>query len=154
MRKILVFVFLACCWNVGVTQSGVAGQFVGTWALQAIQERTESGEWRQAERWGPSPLGIIMYDRAGNMAVQITPRDRSIPDPENAPTEIVSTYLAYFGTYYVDAAATTVTHHRVARSNTGSGDPDLVRFYEFEGDTLTLTLAPDRRARLIWRRQD
>jgi hypothetical protein len=90
---------------------------------------------------GASPKGIICYDPSGQMVVQVAPnRERtmkgSTPTPEEAKAALAD-YIAYFGTYSVDAHARTVTHRRV-----GSVQPndvaDLVRAYEFAGNRLIL----------------
>ena len=46
-------------------------------------------------------------------------------------------YIAYFGTYTVDEAGGTVTHHRQDTIQPGDTG-DLVRRYEFNGDRLIL----------------
>ena len=105
-------------------------------------------------RWGRIHLGIIIYDESGNMAVQVARRDRSIPDPEGITAELVDGYVAYFGTYEVDTATGTVTHHRSAHVNAELSHVPAIRRYRFEGDTLTLTVVPDQGSRLIWKRQN
>lgn len=101
---------------------------------------------------GPDPLGILTYDESGNMAAQLARRDRTIQDAEDSPSELVSGYVAYFGTYDVDPSARTVSHHRSAHVNPELGSLTVVRHDEFEGDRLTLTVAPNRELRLIWQR--
>jgi hypothetical protein len=66
-------------------------------------------------------------------------------------------YTAYFGSFTVDAKVRMVIHHRAGQINPG-GDPDAKRFYDFEGERLTLTPVPasgsrdDATNRLIWER--
>ena len=79
-------------------------------------------------------------------------RDRSIPVEEEAVDEIVNGYVAYTATYDVDNSASTVTHHRRSHINADLGQLSVVRFYEFDGGTLTLTVAPERELRLKWLR--
>jgi hypothetical protein len=118
---------------------------------------------------GEHPFGVLVYDAAGNMAVQIVP-DRvrrpftgplaelfsgPRPTPEEA-FDAIAGYAAYFGTYVVDERAQTVIHKRVANLNPG-GLGDFVRRYEFETPD-RLILVPleraDRRAiQLTWERQ-
>ncbi len=141
-------------------------KFVGTWTLEAIEVLGEDGNWERAtapigdafvDRIGKDPLGYLMYDSAGNMAVQIMRRDRSrlaSDDLAQVASEEIKTaflgYAAYFGTYEVNEEEGTVTHHRK-----GNIVPNLVgtaakRFYIFKGDTLTLMAARD--SRLRWKR--
>ena len=132
---------------------GSAADFVGTWELATIESPTEAGGWDEARLpIGGSPVGIIMYDALGNMAVQITGDPRGVESPAELP-EIVNGYVAYYARYEVDDEAGTVTHHRRGHVNPALGDLSVVRYYEFSGDTLTLTVAPDRSLRLKWVRQ-
>jgi hypothetical protein len=99
-----------------------------------------------------APVGIIMYDALGNMAVQITGEPRGVETPAAQP-EIVNGYVAYYAKYQVDSDAGTVTHHRRSHLNADLANLSVVRYFEFSGDTLTLTVAPDRNLRLHWVRQ-
>ncbi len=55
-----------------------AADFAGTWELVSYEARTEVGEWAPAPLpITGEPVGIIMYDDKGNMAVQITGNPRS-----------------------------------------------------------------------------
>ena len=152
MKKIVAIVLLSLSWTVSATDTEADAQFVGTWVLQEIQTRTENGEWVESEVLGQDPFGILMYDGIGNMAVQIARRDRSVPIEEEAVNEIVNGYVAYTATYDVDSSASTVKHHRKSHINADLGQLTVVRFYEFDGDTLTLTIAPERELRLKWLR--
>lgn len=138
---------------------------VGTWKLVGFQSSDPDTQTYRGER----PAGILVYDAAGNMAVQIAP-DRTRrpftgpaselfsgprPTPDEA-LDAIAGYAAYFGTYIVDERAQTVTHRRVANVNPG-GLGDFARRYEFETPD-RLVLVPleraDRRAiRLTWERQ-
>ncbi len=66
--------------------------------------------------------------------------------------EIVNGYVAYTATYDVDFSASTITHHRKSHINAELGQLSVVCFYDFGGDTLTLTVAPERELRLKWLR--
>ncbi len=145
--------------------SAASRLFVGTWKLVGF----ESSDPDSRTYRGEHPFGVLLYDAAGNMAVQIAP-DRvrrpftgpvaelfsgPRPTPEEA-FDAIAGYAAYFGTYIVDERAETVTHQRLANVNPG-GLGDFVRRYEFETPD-RLILVPlergDRRAiRLTWERQ-
>jgi len=154
MKKAVSIALLSLAWTSGMSQSDLSDMFVGTWLLQKIEQKSESGDWLVSELLGPDPLGIITYDEHGNMAAQLARRDRSSPDPEGAPSELVNGYVGYFGTYDVDSTAGAVTHHRLAHVNAELGRLSVVRYFKFEGDTVTLTVAPDRNIRLLWKRED
>lgn len=133
-------------------------KFVGTWTLEIVEERDAEGNWKQvADRIGSDPIGYIMYDSAGNMAVQITGRNRprlTSDDPQKATSEELKEaflgYVAYFGTYEVNEDEGTVTHHRQGSLVPNRTGTDAKRFYIFKGDTLTLM--PSENRRLMWKR--
>jgi len=148
---VCVSIFLLSVNSAGAQYS--AADFVGTWELASIEARGESGDWSPAALpMSGTPVGVIMYDAQGNMAVQITGNPRGRETPPEQP-EIVNGYVAYYAGYEVDTRAGTVTHHRRAHVNPALADLSVVRYYEFSGDTLTLTVAPDRALRLNWVRQ-
>jgi hypothetical protein len=127
-------------------------RFVGTWRLVSISPQESS-------TFGEHPTGLIYYDANGHMAVQIAPdRKRpswpsnTSPSPEQALSAVTG-YIAYFGTYTIDNAAHTVTHHREGALNLSV--PDLVRQFEFaSGDRLMLTPREQENQgiRLVWER--
>lgn len=120
------------------------------------------GAWRYVEATLDGKLppgrgtakGMIYYDPSGAMIVQVAPdRERgragSEPTPEEAKAALTG-YIAYFGTYSVDEAARTVTHHR--QGSVQPGDvADLVRGYAFVGDRLILQ-PPGTNYRVVWER--
>ena len=82
------------------------------------------GAWRYAgtrvngEKFdrGPKPKGMIYYGPHGEMSVQVAPdvkrqRAGAVMTADEAKIALTD-YIAYFGTYTVDEAAGTVTHHR------------------------------------------
>ena len=159
MSFLSVALMLLMSASLQVDASGVKEKFVGTWTLEVIEARDEAGEWEQAVgRFGNDPVGYIIYDSAGSMAVQVMRRDRprfSSDDVEEATPEEATAafqgYGAYFGTYDVDEKERFVTHHRKGHLMPNQVGVDAKRFYRFHGDRLTLTL-PSRDVRLTWRR--
>ena len=144
-------VMLMSAGPVGAQRSST--DFVGTWELASIESRNESGQWEKASfPTTGSPVGIIMYDDLGNMSVHITGNPRGVESPPELP-EIVNGYVAYYARYEVTPDAGTVTHHRRAHINPDLADLSVVRHFEFSGDVLTLTVAPERTLRLNWVRQ-
>ena len=150
-KKLIVTFFSMCLFSASpLAAQRSASDFVGTWELASIEARTESGEWEAAALpMTGLPVGIIMYDDSGNMAVQITSSPRGTESPPEVP-EIVNGYIAYYARYAVDAEAGTVTHHRRNHVNPELGTLSVVRYFSFSDDVLTLTLAPDRELRLNW----
>lgn len=142
-----------CLCPIAADAQVAAADFVGTWELAGIEAPTPDGSWEPASiPMTGAPVGIIMYDALGNMAVQITSEPRGVETSADQP-EIVNGYVAYYARYEVDGEAGTVTHHRRSHLNPALASLSVVRYFEFAGDTLTLTIAPDRNLRLHWVRQ-
>ena len=124
-----------------------AEQIVGTWRLVSyVGEDVASGT--RTDVMGAHPSGYIEYGRDGRMIVIITGTDRRKPAAAVAtPAEaqaLLTSLLAYAGTYTLDTTAHTVTHHiEVSWDETRTGESH-VRKYRFEGDRLTLTTQPSR----------
>lgn len=118
-----------------------ANEIVGMWRLIS---------WTGADGkpvWGERPKGVIAYDASGNFSVQIMPdlprpnyANLANPTPEEAKVALTG-YTAYFGTYTVDSAQSTVTHHIKGSIRPSSVDVDYIRKYEFGSDG-TVTLVP------------
>lgn len=150
MRLGIVLFWIFFLFGAPVLAQESTRDFVGTWELASIEAKTETGDWVPAPLpLDGRPVGIIMYDDKGNMAVQITTVPRSTETPADNP-EIVNGYVAYYARYEVDSQASTVTHHRRNHINPDLGSLSVVRHFRFSGDTLTLTVEPERQLRLNW----
>ena len=131
-----------------MTDGEVANKLLGAWRY--VGTRIDGGNWDR----GANPKGMIYYGPHGEMAVQIAPdvkrtRAGAAMTPQEA-LAAVKDYIAYFGTYTVDEAAGTVTHHRQDSLQPGDGG-DLVRRYELNGDRLVLR-APNSTLEVTWER--
>jgi hypothetical protein len=105
------------------------------------------------------PTGLLMHDPSGRMCVNMVLKaDRKpfatytkgllgAPQPKKKPPLFVS-YLAYFGTYTIDAKAGTVAHHLEDSLVPGRRGADNIRWFAFQGDDGVL-LTPNRR----WQRR-
>jgi hypothetical protein len=128
-------------------EPSAAEQLIGTWKLVSyVGEDVASGT--RTDVLGPHPSGYIEYGRDGRMIVIIVGTDRKEPAGTVAtPAEalaLLTSLLAYAGTWTLDTAAHTVTHHiEVSWDQTRTGESH-VRTYRFEGDRLTLTTQPSR----------
>ena len=86
--------------------------------------------------------GQLVYTRDGHVSAQlgcaeIRFRDRGDPgdlSPEDVRRHLSRRHLSYYGTYTVDVAAQTVTHHVEGGSNVGMVGTDQVRSFVFEGN--------------------
>jgi len=149
MRLMAFLCGATCLFGSPVTAQTSAADLVGTWELMSIESRTEAGDWV------PAPLfefavGILMYDDKGNMAAQITTSPREVRLPDSLG--FVNGYEAYYGKYEVDAEAGTVTHHRQNHLNQDLCCPSVVRYFQFSGDVLTLTVRREQQIRLNFAR--
>lgn len=130
------------------TPEGIATQaFIGTWELDTFEVRAPDGT--NVLPLGHGPVGRISYDRDGRMAVQLmrsgrgqfTSGDMLVASDEER-REAWDGFVAYAGTFEVDVAAGTVTHHIEISSFPNWVGQAQVRFFEFGDDTLELTTAP------------
>jgi hypothetical protein len=131
-----------------MTESDVAQKLLGAWRY--VGTRIDGGNWNR----GANPKGMIYYGPHGEMAVQIAPdvtrrRAGAVMTPEEAKIALTD-YIAYFGTYTIDAQTETVTHHRHDSIQPGDGG-DLVRRFEFAGERLILR-APNSTLEVTWER--
>jgi hypothetical protein len=134
-------------------------RFVGTWKLVNIEQRNPKGEVIAPTAATPSQrTGYLIYDPAGYMAVSIMPVGRkkyadAQPTGDEAKAAIAG-YAAYFGTFTINEADGSVTHHLQGSLNPGMA-PDQKRFFELAGNRLTLKPPPaanGNQSRLTWER--
>ena len=105
---------------------------------------TATGE-RYNER-GEHPNGYLSYAADGRMYAIITWDNRAKPR-DVVPTnderiKLYGTMISYAGTYTADAEK--VIHHVDISWNQIWTDTDQVRFYKLDGNSLTITSAPNR----------
>jgi hypothetical protein len=126
---------------------GVTDEILGTWKLLSyVGEDVATGA--KSDVMGAHPSGYIHYGRDGRMIVIIVGADRRKPaGPVATPAEaqaLIASMLAYAGTYTLDTANHTVTHHiDVSWDQTRTGESH-VRTYRLDGDRLTLITQPSR----------
>ena len=117
-------------------------QLVGTWRLVSRVVKHPDGGSNPDPAYGQRyPIGYIMYDHTGHMAVQFMGLNR--PDNHSSLA-----YEAYFGTYTVDEQKNpmTVTHHVEGSLDPNDIGKDNVRDLAINGDEMTLvvhTSTPD-----------
>lgn len=117
----------------------------GSWLLESRIDVTDAGVRRAEPTLGEDPVALLIYDRAGHFAVQFMKRDRSTVVPEGAGggtnnSRAQGGYDAYFGTYTVDDAASTVTQRLIgalSRENVGAV---LEREMQVRGDALVIRI--------------
>lgn len=118
---------------------------VGTWRVERITD-TDAKTGKVVHPYGEHPKGYIVYDPTGHLSVQImrmpaTPPFASGNDAKGSDAEVRAAYdgfVAYFGTYEVDAKKGVVVHRvegSLMPSYTGTDQP---RPFRVEGDVLTI----------------
>jgi Lipocalin-like domain len=125
----------------------IASEIVGAWRLVSYTAVTSGGEMFYP--MGPDAHGRIVYDAGGHMAVQLGDPGRTPfagGDPGAATDADVRAalegYLAYFGTYTIDAGRSAVVHHLEMSLNPSWIGGDQVRYFDLQGDRLTLKSPP------------
>jgi hypothetical protein len=132
----------------------VPAGLVGTWRLVSFED-VENGQ--TIRRFGEKPLGIFIYTADGHVAIQIAnpanpvcvaPGKKSGPgrkDDVAAPActpeqmqALLDGYVAYWGTYTIDAAAGVVIHHVQSDISGGYAGTDQRRPFRLEGDRLVI----------------
>lgn len=132
-----------------MTQSSVAARFVGTWQL--LESYSERASGRAPFPLGTKVLGRINYDAAGNMAAQLMGNNRQ-PFSSRDPREVgdreyrdaFQTYTAYFGTYEINEAESSVVHHVLGATVPNWPGNDQLRYFELKDDLLILRTPPMR----------
>jgi hypothetical protein len=124
-----------------------AATLVGTWRVTEVADLAKDGKWQY--RYGEHPQGYFVYDATGHVHIQIMKHPPLAPFPEanliagkppsaDHALTAYSSYVAYFGTYTVDAKKNVVTHHvegSLAPEFTGTDQP---RPFKLEGDRLEI----------------
>jgi Lipocalin-like domain len=149
MKEIHAF----CCWlllaTVTFAQSPAQGthSLIGTWRVVEFADLDKDGKWQYW--YGEHPRGYFVYDATGHVHIQImkvpplTPFPEAtfdggkLPSPEHA-LAAYNGYLAYFGTYTLDAKNHVVTHHVEGSLAPDYTDTDQPRSFKLEGDRLEI----------------
>jgi hypothetical protein len=142
LTLLLASAFAACSTSSG---SSARDLIVGSWELQSRAVQRAGGEAIDDPVLGERPIGRLFYSASGHMALQMMRQGRpqAITEPaapENARNaRIVLGYDAYFGTFAVDDAAGTVTHHIEGSLFPEDLGKDFVRRFRVDGDTFELS---------------
>jgi len=139
----LLCVGLAATATAQSSLTAVSARFVGVYELIEYAPH------------GDEPSGRIWYASSGQMSAVLFPPGRAPTTNAISDADFRAAMrgvVAYYGTYTIDVDAGTVTHHVMGGSNTAWVGTDFVRWYRFEDDTLRLSLNPDFRGTLLWKR--
>jgi hypothetical protein len=116
-------------------KKATARRFVGTWKLLYRDTPNRAGGSARTVE-----TGRLTYDEQGNMTVQLAREGRGTLTPSSDPQQLLSTYVAYWGTYAIDEVKGTITHQIE-----GSLSPNMIgrpspHKYEFSSDDQHLAL--------------
>lgn len=155
----------ALCYGALITALGIAGlvsvqsaktqesgrvsdreRLIGAWHLEHVDSPEPDGKPSDI----PQPKGMLVYTRDGHMSVQLM-----YPKSANSQSNqyVLDGYEASFGSYDVDEARHSLTHH-VQGSNTRDllVGKDLPRVYQFttDGKLIIRSARPDEHWSVTW----
>jgi Lipocalin-like domain len=127
-------------------QAGDRERLIGAWRLARIDLTGPDG--KPAET--PQPTGMLIYTRDGHMSVQLM-----YPGSANAQSNeyVKDGYEASFGSYDIDEATHTLTHHVQGSVTRGLlVGKDLPRVYQFtsDGRLIIRPARPDEHWSVTW----
>jgi len=137
-----------------IDTDGPSTGIVGSWRLESWTVANDAPRCA-GEDGGAS--GQIMYSRDGHMSAQLGCASLPMGDlgslgGAEAVGRMTRRHFSYYGTYTLDEAAQTVTHHVMGSTAETWVGRELVRSVAFEGpDRLVLTPA-ESEGRLVWLR--
>jgi Lipocalin-like domain len=120
---------------------------IGTWRVVEIADLDKDGRWQY--RFGEHPRGYFVYDATGHVHIQIMKAPPLLPFPEaniivgklpsaDHALAAYAAYVAYFGTYTVDAEKQVVTHHVEGSLAPEFTDTEQPRPFKLEADRLEI----------------
>ncbi len=125
-------------------------KFIGTWRL--ISQYAYDHDGKMTYPRGEDAVGLLIYDAAGIMMVQLARRGSYSGELSDFKTAM-NNFLAYHGTYDVDESQESVLHQIVSCSYAAWVGTDQVRKFHFDGDQLILSAKNGTEKRfLVWQR--
>ena len=123
----------------------LSSELPGTWLLQSRIDVTPDGAVHPDPLLGSDPVALLIYDRTGHFSAQFMKRVRSGPAQAAAPgaknnTQAQDGYDAYFGTYTVDDANSTVTQQLMGSLSPSNVGMVLTREMQASGNQLVIRL--------------
>ena len=142
----------ACCAEPAAPSAapGVLDQLAGGWRLTSRMTTGPDGKVLTDAGLSATPQGVLIYDRFGHVAAQLSRPGRSVEmlagecreaervKGTNDTAQTILGYDAYFGTYTVDVKQGVVTHHLESALYPGDIGKDIKREFSIAGDTLTI----------------
>ncbi|MGA7243571.1 MAG: lipocalin-like domain-containing protein [Terracidiphilus sp.] len=153
MKALCCVVFVAVVGIAGLAQGqstkkqpGDRERLIGAWHLAHIESPGPDGKTMET----PQPQGMLIYTRDGHMSVQLMyPKSANVRSNEY----VQDAYEASFGSYDVDEATHTLTHH-VQGSITRDllVGKDLPRVYKIteDGNLVIRSVRPEESWSVTW----
>ena len=120
-------------------------KLIGAWHLVSMEETGADGKLRHVT----DRQGMLIYTRDGHVSVQLM-----LPPAETAVSNdyVKEGYESSFGSYDVDKAAHTVTHHVQGSVTRGLVGKDLPRAFQFssDGKLIIKSKRPDEHWSVTW----
>jgi hypothetical protein len=127
----------------------VREQLVGSWSLASRVSTLANGEVLPDRGLSTTPKGLLIYDRTGHVAAQLSRQGRTVEmigeecqEAEirgtNDTAQTVLGYDAYFGTFTVNEKEGFVVHHLESALFPGDVGKDIRRNFTISGDKLTI----------------
>src|SRR5579862_5532792 len=129
---------------------GVREQLVGSWSLVSRVSTLANGEVLPDRGLATTPKGLLIYDRTGHVAAQLSRQGRTVEmigeecqeaakiRGTNDTAQTVLGYDAYFGTFTVNEKEGFVIHHLESALFPGDVGKDIRRNFTISGDKLTI----------------
>jgi hypothetical protein len=126
-------------------------QLIGSWRLVSRITTQPDGKIVRDPGLATTPSGILVYDRSGHVAAQLSREGRTVEmivdecataakvKGTNDTAQTILGYDAYFGTYTVDEKAGIVTHHLQSALFPGDIGKSITRHFAISGNQLTIT---------------
>jgi len=132
--------------SAGDTAMDLQNELAGSWKLISI----EGPASQNGQSGTGKPSGIIMFDHTGHMAVQLVRGDRpAFAEGANGSAQeraqAYASYTAYYGAYTFEPENRVVIYHLENSLNPGQVGQAYIRYFEFKGNRLTLSVADDGR---------
>jgi len=144
-----------------------AEALAGSWRLVSVETVRPNGEIIYPF-YGKHPQGLLIYDRSGWMSVQIvsdpaptvpaeSSREKFAQAAAAEKAAAMDAFYGYYGTWTIDDAGATVTHHIKQSLYPGERDSEAVRQLSLEANRLTLVaktheMGEDHQRKLTWER--
>ena len=148
---VAVFVFAGFAARSGVNafasaRPDVREQLVGSWSLASRVSTLANGEVLPDRGLATTPKGLLIYDRTGHVAAQLSRQGRTVEmigeecneaakiRGTNDTAQTVLGYDAYFGTFTVNEKEGFVVHHLESALFPGDVGKDIKRNFTISGD--------------------